>query len=184
MYSTLGVFYALFPLGVDFHWRVIVFVRTRVKKIEAMYEKWRWATFDLSYIREFKQQWRRRLRKRHLKSKLVELIQTQLLHLNRPYSIWSRSIRQMLAVFLLPGISRQQTIFLRDLRFFVQWFDGSMVQWFDGSMVQWFNGSMVSWFDRHLWLQRCSVSGLLKQVLSYRACFSLGSDPPFCFALM
>ena len=29
---------------------------------------------------------------------------------------------------LLPGISRQQTIFLSDLRFFVQWFHGSMVQ--------------------------------------------------------
>ena len=29
---------------------------------------------------------------------------------------------------LLPGISRQQTIFLSDLRFFVQWFDCSMVQ--------------------------------------------------------
>ena len=28
--------------------------------------------------------------------------------------------------FLLPGISRQQTIFLSDLRFFVQWFHGSM----------------------------------------------------------
>ena len=23
------------------------------------------------------------------------------------------------------------------LRFFVQWFNGSMVQWFDGSMVRW-----------------------------------------------
>ena len=29
---------------------------------------------------------------------------------------------------LLPGNSRQQTIFLNDLRFFVQWFHGSMVQ--------------------------------------------------------
>ena len=29
---------------------------------------------------------------------------------------------------MLPGISRQQTIFLSDLRFFVQWFHGSMVQ--------------------------------------------------------
>ena len=29
---------------------------------------------------------------------------------------------------LLPGISRQQAIFLNDLRFFVQWFHGSMVQ--------------------------------------------------------
>ena len=29
---------------------------------------------------------------------------------------------------LLPGICRQQTIFLSDLRFFVQWFHGSMVQ--------------------------------------------------------
>ena len=39
--------------------------------------------------------------------------------------------------FLLPGISRQQTIFLSDLRFFVQWFNCSMVQWFHGSMVPW-----------------------------------------------
>ena len=31
-------------------------------------------------------------------------------------------------ISLLPGISRQQTIFLSDLRFFVQWFHGSMVQ--------------------------------------------------------
>ena len=29
---------------------------------------------------------------------------------------------------LLPGIRREQTIFLSDLRFFVQWFHGSMVQ--------------------------------------------------------
>ena len=29
---------------------------------------------------------------------------------------------------LLPGISQQQTIFLSDLRFFVQWFHGSIVQ--------------------------------------------------------
>ena len=35
-------------------------------------------------------------------------------------------------MLLLPGISRQQTIFLSDLRFFVQWFNGSMVH---GSMV-------------------------------------------------
>ena len=32
------------------------------------------------------------------------------------------------AGLLLQGISRQQTIFLSDLRFFVQWFHGSMVQ--------------------------------------------------------
>ena len=38
-------------------------------------------------------------------------------------------------VSLLPGISRQQTIFLSNLRFFVQWFNGSMVPWFHGSMV-------------------------------------------------
>ena len=44
----------------------------------------------------------------------------------------------------------------------------------------WFYGSMVRWFDGHLWLQRCAVSGLL----SCRACFSLRSNPPFCFALM
>ena len=41
-------------------------------------------------------------------------------------------------------------------------------------------GSMVPWFDRHPWLQRCAVSGLL----SCRACLSLRSNPPFCFALM
>ena len=58
--------------------------------------------------------------------------------------------------FLLPGISWQQTIFLIHLRFLVPWFDG------------------------HLWLQRGAVSGLL----SCRACFSLRSNPPFCFALM
>ena len=67
---------------------------------------------------------------------------------------------------LLPGIGRQQTIFLIHLIF--------------GSMVGWLDGSMVPWFDRHLWLQRCAVSGLL----SCRACFSLRSNPPFCFALM
>ena len=39
-------------------------------------------------------------------------------------------------MLLLPGISRQQTIFLSDLRFLVRWFDGSMVWWFNGSMVQ------------------------------------------------
>ena len=38
------------------------------------------------------------IRKRHLTSEFV-LIQTQLLQLNRTYSIRSRSIRQMLAVF-------------------------------------------------------------------------------------
>ena len=66
---------------------------------------------------------------------------------------------------LLTGISRQQTIFLIHLIF--------------GSMVGWLDGSTVPWFDRHLWLQRCAVSGLL----SCRACFSLRSNPPFCFAL-
>ena len=75
------------------------------------------------------------------------------------------------AVWLLPGISWQQTIFLIHLRF--------LVQRFDGSMVPWFHGSMVPWFDGHLWLQRCAVSGLL----SCRGCFSLRSNPPFCFAL-
>ena len=35
----------------------------------------------------------------------------------------------------------------------------------------------------NLWLQRCAVSGLLKQLLSCRACFSLGSNPPFCLTL-
>ena len=51
--------------------------------------------------------------------------------------------------------------------------------WDFSSMVPWFHGSVV-----HLRLQRCAVSGLLKQVLGYRACFSLRSNPPFCFALM
>ena len=46
------------------------------------------------------------------------------------------------------------------------------------SMVPWFDGSI------NLWLQRCAVSGFFKQVLSCRACFSLRSNPPFCFALM
>ena len=41
-------------------------------------------------------------------------------------------------------------------------------------------GSMVPWFDGHLWLQRCAVSGLF----SCCACFSLMSNPSFCFALM
>ena len=57
-------------------------------------------------------------------------------------------------MLLLPGISRQQTIFLSDLRFLVPWFDGSMVPWFN------------------------------QQVLSCRACFSLQSNPPFCFVFM
>ena len=35
----------------------------------------------------------------------------------------------------MPGISRQQTIFLSDLRFFVQWLRGSVVQWFDGQSI-------------------------------------------------
>ena len=60
---------------------------------------------------------------------------------------------------LLPGISRQQTMFLSDLRFLVQWFDGSI----------------------NLWLQHCAVSGLIKRMLSYRACFSLRSNQRFCF---
>ena len=63
----------------------------------------------------------------------------------------------MLAVFLLPADARQQTIFLRDLRFFVQWFDGSMVQWFNGSMVRWFNGSMVQWFHGSIVICDCSA---------------------------
>ena len=49
--------------------------------------------------------------------------------------------------------------------------------WAIRSMVQWFNGSIVPWFHGHLWLQRCAVSGLLKQVLSCRACFSPRSNP-------
>ena len=60
---------------------------------------------------------------------------------------------------LLPGISQQHTTFLSDLRFFVQWFHGSI--------------------SINLWLQRCAVSGLLKQALSCRAFFSLRSKPPF-----
>ena len=35
----------------------------------------------------------------------------------------------------------------------------------------WFDGSMVPGFGRHLWLQRCAVSGLL----SCRACLSLST---------
>ena len=36
---------------------------------------------------------------------------------------------------LLPADARQQTTFLIDLRFFVQWFHDSMIPWFDGSSV-------------------------------------------------
>ena len=36
----------------------------------------------------------------------------------------------------------------------------------------------------NLLLQRCAVSGLLLQVLSCRACFSLRSNHHFCLALM
>ena len=47
----------------------------------------------------------------------------------RPLVLWAvGEQRGTVLVFLLPGISRQQTIFLSDLRFFVQWFRGSMVQ--------------------------------------------------------
>ena len=42
--------------------------------------------------------------------------------------------------------------------------------WFDGSMVQWFHGSISKVTN--------------EQVLSCRACFSLLSNPPFCFVLM
>ena len=35
----------------------------------------------------------------------------------------------------------------------------------------------------NLWLQRCAVSGLLKQLLSCRAYSSLRSNPPYCLAL-
>ena len=41
----------------------------------------------------------------------------------------SAGIKALSLKFLLPGISRQQTIFLSDLRFFVQWFNGSIVPW-------------------------------------------------------
>ena len=51
--------------------------------------------------------------------------------------------------------------------------------WSDGWMVGWFHGSMVI-CDCSGPLQRCAVSGLL----SCHACFSLRSNPPFCFALM
>ena len=45
----------------------------------------------------------------------------------RPLVLWAvGEQRGTVLVFLLPGISRQQTIFLSDLRFFVQWFRGSM----------------------------------------------------------
>ena len=40
----------------------------------------------------------------------------------------------------------------------------------------WFNGSMVQSICE---LQHCAVSGLFKQVLSCRACFSLSSNPHF-----
>ena len=47
----------------------------------------------------------------------------------RPLVLWAvGEQRGTVLVFLLPGISRQQTIFLSDLRFLVQWFRGSMVQ--------------------------------------------------------
>ena len=47
----------------------------------------------------------------------------------RPLVLWAvGEQRGTVLVFLLQGISRQQTIFLSDLRFFVQWFHGSMVQ--------------------------------------------------------
>ena len=71
----------------------------------------------------------------------------------QPVSVLLRAT--MLRQSLLPGISQQQIIFLFHLRDLVRWFHG------------------------HLWMQRCAVSGLL----SCRACFSLRSNPPFCFAL-
>ena len=74
----------------------------------------------------------------------------------RPLVLWAvGEQRGTVLVFLLPGISRQQTIFLNDLRCSI-----------------------------NLWLQRCAVSGLLKKVLSCRACFSLSSNQPFCLALL
>ena len=49
-------------------------------------------------------------------------------------------------------------------------FEIFLVRWFDGSMVQWFHGSISKVTN--------------EQVLSCRACFSLLSNPPFCFVLM
>ena len=66
---------------------------------------------------------------------------------------------------LLPGISRQQTIFLSDLRFLVQWFHGSMVQSIcDCSAVQ----SAVC----------------LRKCLAAAPVFLLGSNPPFPIVLL
>ena len=60
------------------------------------------------------------------------------------------------AILLLPVISRQQTVFLSDLRFFFQWGDGSI----------------------NLWLRRCAVSGMFNRVFSCRAYFSLRRNRP------
>ena len=57
-----------------------------------------------------------------------------ILEIELPRSFW----KFLLKAHLLPGISRQQTIFLIHLKFLVGWLDDWMVPWFDG----------------HLWLQR------------------------------
>ena len=63
------------------------------------------------------------------------------------------------AILLLPVISRQQTVFLSDLRFFFQWCDGSI----------------------NLELRRCAVSGMFKRELRCRAYFSLRRNRPHPF---
>ena len=60
------------------------------------------------------------------------------------------------AILLPPVISRQQTVFLSDLRFFFQWCDGSI----------------------NLKLRRCAVSGMFKRELRCRAYFSLRRNRP------
>ena len=61
-------------------------------------------------------------------------------------------------MLLLPGISRQRTIFLSDLRFSIQWFHG--------------------WFNQSVTAALCSQQ-FLKEVLSYCACFLLGATRHF-----
>ena len=60
----------------------------------------------------------------YLQSKQLATIGHFSMHANRQIDNVEACIFFLL--LLLPGISRQQTIFLRDLRFLVQWFDGSI----------------------------------------------------------
>ena len=75
--------------------------------------------------------------------------------ISRPRYVLSSMTLTLMKTYgsLLRGISRQQTIFLSDMRFLVQWFDVQSI---------------------------CDCS-LFKQVRSCRACASLRSNPPFCF---